>query len=116
MLGQLQQIRKVEYALPNEMLRTFRLIDTPGLGSVHLVDAENSMDYLGISAFTSPAERAATRETLTAMGRTGADIHNESIHEVAEADAALYLFTRGMHERDLAAVAEFLGPRGAQRG
>jgi hypothetical protein len=114
-LGELRKIRKVEYALPNDLLRSFRLIDTPGLGSVHVTDAENTMDFLGISAaFASEAERAAMRDTLTAMDRTGADVHRDSMAEVAEAGAVLYLCTRGMHERDLAAVEEFLGPGGAR--
>jgi hypothetical protein len=115
LLDELRKIRKVEYFLPNDLLRAFRLIDTPGLGSVHVTDAENSMDFLGISAaFASEAERAVMRDTLAAMGRTGADIHRDSVAEVTAADAVLYLFSRGMHEHDLAAVAEFLGPGGAR--
>jgi hypothetical protein len=115
MLSELRRIRKVEYALPNELLRSFRLVDTPGLGSVHVTDAENTMDYLGISAaFANPAERAAISGALDALGRTGAEIHQDSSDESATADALLYLFTAGVHERDLAAVAAFLGPAGAR--
>lgn len=114
-LDELRKIRLVEYTLPNELLRSFHLVDTPGLGSVHVADAENTMDFLGISAaFASPAERAVLRDTLAAAGRTGADVHQESMDEVSGADAVLYLFSRGMHEGDLATITEYLGPQGAQ--
>jgi len=109
-LGQLRRIRKVEFVMPNELLRTFRLVDTPGLGSVHLIDAQNTVDYLGLgSAPRIGAQRSAARDTLDAMGRTAADVHEESVREIVEADAVLYLFSRGLHERDDETVAEFLG-------
>jgi hypothetical protein len=115
MIDQLRRIRTVEFTMPNELLRSFRLVDTPGLGSVHVTDADNTLAYLGISAaFASEAERGQLEDALAAMGRSGGDIHDDSVRAAAAADAVLYLFSRGIHERDLAAVAEFLGPAGAQ--
>jgi hypothetical protein len=115
-MEKLQKIRKVEFAMPNELLRAFRLVDTPGLGSVHQADAQNSLDYLGMSTaefateFADEQERATMRRTLAAMHRTAADLHADSAQQVAEADAVVYLFSRGMHASDYQTVARFLGP------
>lgn len=107
----LRKIRKVEYTSPNGLLRAFRLVDTPGLGSVHLISSQNASDFLGVSpAFAEEAEWAVMQETLTAMGRTARDVHVDTVNEVDQADAMLYLFSRGLHEEDFAAVAQFLGP------
>ena len=113
MIDQLRKIRKVEFAMPNDLLRTFRLIDTPGLGSVHMVDAQNTLDFLGVSdAFAEQADRSKMRKTMSAMDRTAHDVHEDSIREMDEADAVLYLFSRGLHESDYTTVAQFLGPAG----
>ncbi len=112
----LQKIRKVEFGMPNQLLRTIRLVDTPGLGSVHQADAQNSLDYLGMSAaefateFADEQERAAIWQTLAAMRRTVADLYADSARQVAEADAVVYLFSRGMHQSDYQTVVRFLGP------
>jgi ribosome biogenesis GTPase A len=47
-LDTLKKIRSVEFAMPNDLLRTFRLVDTPGLGSFYGADAQNALDYLGV--------------------------------------------------------------------
>ena len=119
-LERLRKIRMVEYAMPNGLLRTFRLVDTPGLGSVYQVDAQNSLDYLGVSedefaaafsaAFTDEQERNAARATLAWMGRTARDLHTDSAGEAASANAVVYLFSRGLHPADLSTVVRFLGP------
>jgi GTPase SAR1 family protein len=85
-LDQLGRIRTVEFAMPNELLRTFRLVDTPGLGSVHLADSENTARYLGVG-----------------------DMHTDSLREIVKADAVLYLFSRALHERDDETLTDFLG-------
>ena len=83
-LDRLRKISKVEYAMPSELLRSFRLIDTPGLGSVHHDDARNSLDYLGLDidefagAYTDEEEKAAARRVLAAMGRTASDVYADS--------------------------------------
>jgi len=107
---QLRKIRKVEYTLPNDLLQAFRLVDTPGLGSIHGVDAQNTSDFLGVSAaFAREDERSAMQATLAAMGRTARDLHEESAQEVDHADAILYLFSRGLNEGDYAVVEQFMG-------
>jgi hypothetical protein len=107
---QLRRIRKVELTMPNPLLRTFRLVDTPGLGSVYGADADNTSDFLGISAaFGGEAEGAQVRATLAAMDRSAQEVHDDSVREIDGADAVLYLFSRALHERDYGAVADFLG-------
>ncbi|MEO3788020.1 dynamin family protein [Actinocorallia sp. B10E7] len=110
--ARLRRIRKVEFGLPNELLRTFRLVDTPGLGSVHGKDSENTADYLGISGFVSAAEQAGLLDVLKGMGRTAADVAADSAAELDRADAILYLFSRAMHERDHTAIEQFVGSAG----
>ncbi|GAA3230926.1 dynamin family protein [Actinocorallia longicatena] len=109
----LRRIRRVEYGLPNPLLEKFRLIDTPGLASVHAQDSANAMDALGISGFTSETERADIGSALKAMDRTAEEVGTDSAAELDAADAVLYLFSRGLHERDSAALTDFLGPSAA---
>jgi hypothetical protein len=112
----LRRISKVEYTMPNELLRSFRLIDTPGLGSVYSDDARNSLDYMGLDAdefagaYTDEQEKATARRTLAAMGRTIADVYADSVRQAGEADAMVYVFTRGVHFADYETVRAFLGP------
>lgn len=118
--AKLERIHDVEYTMPNELLRTFRLVDTPGLGSVYGADSRNSLDYLGVgadefaavfdAAFADDEERRAARSTLTSMGRSAADLHTASIKQAVSADAVVYLFSRGLHPADLATIVRFLGP------
>ncbi|MFJ8013888.1 dynamin family protein [Streptomyces sp. NPDC096339] len=108
----LGRVSRVEYGLPNELLRSFRLADTPGLGSVHGLDSEGTRAYLRISAFDGVSDRAAHEEALRASGRTGESVHEDSVREVEGADAVLYLFDRGLHDRDRAGVSDFLGGGG----
>src|SRR6202012_478940 len=74
----LERIRVVEYQLPNALLKSFRLVDTPGLGSVYGVDSDNSLAYLGVSGDTTAAEQARLHDTLAKMSRTAADVHAAS--------------------------------------
>lgn len=108
-VDQLRQIRKVEFTMPNDLLKTFRLVDTPGLGSIHRIDSQNTSDFLGVSAFAGEEEHSAMQEALVAMGRTTYDVHDDSVREIDGADAILYLFSGGMHENDYTTVAQFLG-------
>jgi hypothetical protein len=119
-LEKLRRISKVEYAMPSELLRSFRLIDTPGLGSVYADDARNSLDYLGLAedefagAFTDAAELAAARQALGALGRTAHDVYADSTRQAGEADAMVYLFSRGPHPADYRTVVKFLGQAAGQ--
>ncbi|KJE20487.1 dynamin family protein [Frankia torreyi] len=105
-LADLRAIRSVELGLPHRLLRTFRLVDTPGLGSVDGVDAANTHDALGTYGDPEAQRRA---ETLATIGRTEAGMHADSAAEVNRADAVLFLFARSPHERDLRVVTEFVG-------
>jgi Dynamin family len=109
-VDELRKIRTVEFTMPNDLLHTFHLVDTPGLGSIHLVDAQNTNEFLGVSAtFGDTDERAAMEQTLTAMGRTVTDVHDDSKKELDLADAILYLFSRGLNEGDHSVVSQFTG-------
>jgi GTPase SAR1 family protein len=109
-LDQLRKIRTVEYTMPNGLLRTFRLIDTPGLGSIYGLDSQNTSELIGVPAtFVAELELAAMGEALAAMGRTGSDMHSDSVAEIQGADAVLYLFDRALHESDYETVEQFLG-------
>jgi Dynamin family len=103
------RIHRVEYGFPNELLRSFRLVDTPGLGSIHGLDSANTMQTLGIAGFASATELAEINAMLGAMGRTAEQIHRDSAAELDRADAVLYLYSRAQHVRDLAAVESFAG-------
>jgi hypothetical protein len=118
MLGKLRSIRMVEYSMPNEMLKDFRLVDTPGLGSVYRSDAQNSLDLLNMSSAEFAAEfpddeEEAAAQALAAMGRTGQEMHADSARQVASADAIVYLFSRGIHQADYDTVIRFLGSAAA---
>lgn len=108
----LSRIRKVEHGLPNELLHAFRLVDTPGLGSVHYTDSANTRDILGIASIADGAERYATATALAESGRSADDVHRDSLAEVDLADAVLYLFSRALHENDQTAVEQFMGSVG----
>lgn len=105
-LADLQQVRKVEFGLPNELLHRFRLIDTPGLGSVHGGDSTNTLEHLGVDAV---AEREELMPLLELLSRDAEAVHRESLAEFDQADAVLYLFSRGLHQQDRIAVSAFSG-------
>ncbi|WFE63556.1 dynamin family protein [Micromonospora sp. WMMD714] len=108
-LTHLRRIRRVELGLPNPLLRAFRLVDTPGLGSVHVTDSANTLDFLGLSNQDLEGSAAELTGTLDALDRTARDVHQDSSAELHRADAVLYLFRRGLHETDKAAIEQFLG-------
>jgi hypothetical protein len=105
-LEMLAHIRKIELCIPNPFLERFRLVDTPGLGSLHVADSANTAAYLGI---TDPADAEQATEMLSAMHRDASDIHADSIRELDNADAIVMMFSRAVSEADLRAVAEFCG-------
>lgn len=105
----LSGVDRVEYGLPQPLLSTFRLVDTPGLGSVHGGDHHNSASYLGIDTFDD-AERQELLDSMGRAGRSAQDVHRDSAAELRRADAVIYLFDRAVNERDIAGVAQFLGP------
>ncbi|WP_420128110.1 dynamin family protein [Longimicrobium sp.] len=85
----LSSIRHVEVFYPNDFLRAFDLVDTPGLKSFFEQDAQNTLDFLGLSA---------------------EDVQLATEQEASGADAVLYLFQGGMSQSDLETVVDFQGP------
>lgn len=108
----LRRIRKVEFGIPNPLLRRFRLLDTPGLGSVYHVDSENTLMTLGVSGFLDAEEERRLERVLGEVGRSASDLHADTVQAIDGADAVLYLFDRALSERDASVVVRFLGPLG----
>lgn len=102
-LADLLRVRKVTFGLPNQLLRNFRLIDTPGLGSVHVADSSATLSQLGIDM---DAIDPSLRDAFSDLGRRPGDIVNESFTELDQADAVLYLFDRGIGEQDRKVLSE----------
>lgn len=110
-LAELRTIRKIEFGLDSELLRSFRLIDTPGLGSVHGDDSAATLAMLGIG---DPAERHRRRPLRQLPSRDASAVPQESADELDRADAVLYLFSRGLHEQDRRTLSAFAaGPVGS---
>jgi Dynamin family len=99
-LADLKRVRRVDYGLPNALLRRFRLVDTPGLGSVHDADTAAALSTLGLPTDGGLLDR---------LGRNSEDVDRDSATELEQADAVLYLFSRGIHERDRDVLTAFAG-------
>jgi len=108
----LRRIRKVEFGIPNPLLKRFRLLDTPGLGSIYQADSENTLLTLGVSGFLEAEEERRLERVLGEVGRSAADLHADTVQAVDGADAVVYLFDRALNERDASVVVRFLGPLG----
>jgi hypothetical protein len=106
----LRRVRRVEYGIPNPLLRRFRLLDTPGLGSIHRTDSANTLMALGVSDILDPEEEARLEKVLGQVGRTASDMHADTLTAIDTTDAVIYLFDRGLNQRDASVVARFLGP------
>jgi len=108
----LRRIRKVEYGIPNSLLERFRLLDTPGLGSIYHADSQNTLLTLGVEGFLDADEQARLEKALGQVGRTASGMHDDTVQAIDGADAVLYLFDRGLNQRDASVVVRFLGPLG----
>ena len=108
----LRRIRKVEFGIPNPLLQRFRLLDTPGLGSVYQADSENTLMTLGVSGFLEAEDERRLERVLGEVGRSAADLHADTVRAIDGADAVVYLFDRALNERDASVVVRFLGPLG----
>jgi len=106
----LRRVRRVEYGIPNPLLRRFRLLDTPGLGSIHHADSANTLMTLGVSGFLNAEEEARLEKVLGQVGRSASDMHADTLTAIDTTDAVVYLFDRGLNQRDASVVARFLGP------
>jgi hypothetical protein len=79
-------LRTIEVAWPADLLRRFRLLDTPGVDSVFDDDSRIAMDRLGIDP-----------ETVRAASSAAVD----------GADAVVYVFSRALARTDAELLAEF---------
>ncbi|MEV6397169.1 dynamin family protein [Streptomyces sp. NPDC051907] len=109
-LRRLRTIRKLEVGRPSPLLRRFRIVDTPGLGSVHGTDADNTLSFLGIA---DPVEREDAVRVLAELGEDAQSVHAQSAAEMDRADAVVFVFSRGLGRADQQAVDSFAGAYGA---
>ncbi|KUF18199.1 dynamin family protein [Streptomyces silvensis] len=105
----LRTVRKVEVGTPSTLLRRFRLVDTPGLGSVQGTDADNTLAFLGID---DPVERDEAARVLKELGQDVRAVHADSASEMDRADAVVFVFSRGLGRADQQAVDSFAGAYG----
>ncbi|GIF20378.1 hypothetical protein BJ973_001717 [Actinoplanes tereljensis] len=85
-------LRAIDYLRvtdPNPYLRSFDLIDTPGLDSVFHADSQNTLRFLG---------------------RTGDDVRAESAAHARKADALIVVFARGLAANEDEMLSDFVGP------
>lgn len=87
----LLSIKHIEVFYPSAILKTFDLVDTPGLASFYEADSQNTKDFLGLH---------------------GEEISRITREEAAQADAVLYLFSQSIHAEDKSIVEQFLGGAG----
>ncbi|MGV8134416.1 MAG: dynamin family protein [Mangrovibacterium sp.] len=88
----LKDVAYIEIFYPNEILKTLELIDTPGLSSTYQLDAQNTLDFLGVKS----AAEARELEQVTQR-------------EASQADAIIYAFTRSAGETDQKLLSQFHG-------
>jgi len=87
-LAYLRSIKYIQVSYPNNILRSFDLIDTPGLESIYKDDAQNTLDFIM---------------------QYGKELTTVTQEEAANADAVLYLFSKGLSEMDDSTLKEFQG-------
>jgi GTPase SAR1 family protein len=91
--GYLLDIDYIEVGYPNPILKTFDLIDTPGLASQHKDDSQNTKDFLNLH---------------------GKELTEVTHAKASKADAVLYLFSQGLAAADESIIEAFLGPNRGQ--
>jgi predicted GTPase len=104
--GSIEQLRRIDRVCIGEdvqLLRRFRLIDTPGLGSVYRDDSANTL------ALLDQNNRRQYEKLISRGGKTGEELHRESASELGAADAVLFLFSAGLADYDSEVVTRFLG-------
>ena len=85
----LASIDFIEVFFPNDQLRIYDLIDTPGLDSYFGADSQNTLRFLR---------------------RTGQEVRDATIAHTRGADALLLVFGRSISETDIAALGDLQGP------
>ncbi|MCL6590899.1 MAG: dynamin family protein [Firmicutes bacterium] len=84
----LRSIKHISVGYPNDLLKQFHLIDTPGLDSYYEADSKNTLQFLGIKS------EEVEQWTISAAG---------------DADAIVYLFSRTLTEYDISVMRRFHG-------
>jgi GTPase SAR1 family protein len=84
----LLSIKYIEVKYPNDILKIFNLIDTPGLDSFYEADSDNTKDFLRLHG-----------EELTAITQK----------EAAQADAVMYLFSQSISTTGKDIIETFAG-------
>jgi hypothetical protein len=87
-LDYLLSIKFIEVFHPNPMLKTFNLIDTPGLASFYKDDSQNTIDFIKLH---------------------GQELTEVTQSEASNADAVLYLFSQSLHMEEKTIVEHFQG-------
>jgi len=82
-------IKYIEVFHPNSLLRTFHLIDTPGLRSYFKDDSQNTRDFMQLH---------------------GEELVADTQAEASKADAVLYLFSHSISSDDRSVLEQFQGP------
>ncbi|ACK70846.1 GTP-binding protein HSR1-related [Gloeothece citriformis PCC 7424] len=85
----LLSIKYIEVSCPNPILKTFHIIDTPGLKSFYEEDSKNTQEFLQLH---------------------GEELTNVTQKEAANADAVLYLFSQSIGQGDAETLQAFQGP------
>ncbi|NJN08160.1 MAG: GTP-binding protein HSR1 [Richelia sp. RM1_1_1] len=85
----LKSIKYIEVGYPNEILKTFNLIDTPGLESFYKDDAQNTLEFLKVH---------------------GKELTETTQAEASNADAVMYLFSQTISFTDASIMQAFSGP------
>lgn len=84
----LLSIKYIEVSCPNPILKTFQIIDTPGLNSFYEQDSQNTQEFLQLH---------------------GEELSNVTQQEAANADAVLYLFSQNIGQADADILQTFQG-------
>ena len=84
----LNRIKFIEVYYENEFLKSFELIDTPGLMSYYEIDERNTLEFLNLQP---------------------EDISDNTKEEASNADAVIYMFTKSIGQTDKDLVNEFQG-------
>ncbi|WP_013324392.1 dynamin family protein [Gloeothece verrucosa] len=82
-------IKYIEVFYPQEMLKIFNIIDTPGLKSFYEEDSKNTQEFLQLC---------------------GDELTQVTQEQAAQADAVLYLFSQAIGLQDAQTVEAFQGP------
>ena len=88
-MPRINDVKYIEVYYPNTMLKTIELIDTPGLNSAINLDAQNTMNFLGV--------------------KKAKELEKTTLDEASKADAIIYAYTRSAGSSDKDFLNDFHG-------